>query len=1181
MRIATAAKILLMAAVCVCGVARAQNAPDALPSQPITPPPAPATSQAPPPTSASTPTQATNAAVAQLIVYQISGSVHSAKTPLPGVTVTAANTLSGKKFSSVSGNDGAFVLAGIPRGRYVVRVEFMGFAPATQEVVLNPENAAGKVDVEMLLASRQQQTDVVSAALTAAATAGRGFQSMAMDSPLSSLVGGAIAAGPTSSGSGDIASLPLAGAGADAPTESVSITGAQGRTQDFGAGNEDELQQRIQEFRERAQREGLLGGGGFGGGPGGGGAGGGGGIFTLGRMPKGFNVNQPHGFLYFSDDNAALDAAPYGLLGRPSQKADYNQSHFGANIGGPVNIPKIFNGGNKTFFFFGWNGSRGSTPSNFFSTVPTLAERGGDFSSLLGAPLVDNAGNTVINQCTGTPVLSGQIFNPSTIRVVNGQTCSNPFPNNQISSALSPSALSLLTYIPQPNGAGTSQNFHYVTTAESNTDAISVRLIHNFAAGGAPGQGPGGGAGGRGGGGGRRGPQNNLNFGLNYARSSTNTVSFFPSLAGGSSTQGLNANASWTYGQGKLTNIFRVSYNHNHVATTNLYSGILDVAGLAGIGGVSAEPFDWGLPGISFNSFTGLSDPTPHRELDQTYTFSDTVSWHRVKHNLRLGGDYRRILQDFRSAKNAEGSFIFTGFATALGGDPVANPGTGLDFADFLLGLPQQSSIQSVNSGTDAFNFRANSYDAFAQDDWRVGANLTINVGLRYEYNGPYIETDNRIANLDVNPNFEAASLVLPGGTGPFYGSYPNSLVRPDRNNFAPRLGLAWKPPASLSPKTVVRLGYGMNYNLAQYGSIIQNFAFQPPFAQTATNSSGAPGDLTLANGFPVINPDTITNNFAVDPNYVLGYVQVWNVNVQKELSQGVVINVGYNGAKGTHLDTQRALEIDGLQPFIYESSEGNSILHAGTFSIRKRLAKGLGLGGTYVFSKSIDNAASIGGGAVVVAQDAFDISADRGLSTFDQRHKFTGNWIFQLPLGANHRFAATGLAAHVLGDWQWSGDITIGTGFPYTAHVLGNTLDIDRGVSGSLRANIVPDQSIGIPNQSASEWFNVNAFCVPQTAASLGAGTVPTCVNAADSSFGDTGRNIIEGPGQFVMDMSLSKTFVIKEFRALEFRLTASNVFNNVEYTSIGSVVNSTSFGEVTSAGNMRRVTMLVRFRF
>lgn len=1166
MRIGSAAKILVFVVLtCVCTRARPQDAPADQPH----PPPA-ATDAATP---SALPAAPASRAAPQSIAYQIGGSVHSGKTALPGVAVTAANTLTGKKFSAVTASDGTFLLAGIPRGRYVVRVEFMGFATATQEVVLNPENASGKVEVELLLASRQeQQANTANAALTAA---GRGFQSMALDNALSSLSGGAIPAGqPT--GSGDIATLPLNGAGADAPTESVSITGAQGRTQDFGAGNEDELQQRVQEFRERAQREGLLGGG-----PGGGGlsGGGGGGIFTLGRMPQGFNINQPHGFLYFNDDNAMFDAAPYALLGHESEKADYNQAKFGANIGGPLNIPKIFNGGNKTFFFFGWNGTRGSTPYDSFSNVPTLAERGGDFSALLGAPVVDQNGVQAINQCTGQPVLSGQIFNPATIRVVNGQTCSNPFPGNMISSALSPAAMSLLNYIPESNGTGATQNFHYVTADESNSDAVSIRLIHNFTAVDGPGGLLGGGRGG--GGGGRRGPQNNVNFGLNYSRTSANLVNPFPSLAGGTDTQGLNATAGWTYGKGRLSNTVRVTYNHSHVSTSNLYSNILNVAGNAGIGGISSDPFDWGLPGISFSSFSGLSDPIPSRELDQTYTLSDTVTWHRGVHNLRLGADYRRILQSFRSAKNAEGSFIFTGYATALGGDQQANPGTGSDFADFLLGLPQQTSIQSVSAGTDAFNFRANAYDLFAQDDWRVRSNLTINAGLRYEYNGPFTEAQNRIANLDVAPNFSAADLVLPGGAGTFNGSYPASLIRPDRDDFAPRIGIAWKPPAKFSPKTVVRAGYGINYNLAQYSTIIHNFAFQPPFAEAATNASTAPGDLTLANGFPAINTGTITNNFAVDPNYRLGYVQIWNLNIQREVAQGVVINIGYNGAKGTNLDLDRALEIPGLQPFIYESSEGNSILHAGTLSIRKRLAKGIGLGGTYVYSKSIDDAGSIGGGSVVVAQNPFDISADRGLSTFDQRHKFTGNWIYQLPLGDNHRFASSGAAAHILGNWQWSGDFTVASGLPFTPHVLGNTLDINRGVSGSLRANYVEGQSIGVANQSAAEWFNVDAFCIPQTTASLASGTVPTCVNPADSAYGDAGRNILEGPGQFTVDMSISKTFVIKEFRALELRATASNVFNTVEYTSIGSVVNSPSFGEVTSAGNMRRVTMYARFRF
>jgi hypothetical protein len=1081
---------------------------------------------------------------AQSPAYQITGSVHSGKTPLPGVTLTATSTLAGKKFAAATISDGSFVFIGLPRGRYVVRTEFMGFAAQTQEVVLNPENSSGKADFELILASRQQeQTNQLAAA---AARAVRGFQSLTMDSTESALAGSdssAASMGQTPNAS-DLSALPQNGAGADAPTESVSISGVQGRTQDFGLGNESELEERIQEFRERAQQMGF---GGFGGGGGPGGFGGGGPVaggpmvIRLGR--GGFNVNQPHGFLYFSDDTSAMDARPYSLTGQELPRADYNQARFGANVGGPLNIPKIFNGGNKTFFFVGWNGRRGSSPYDAFSTVPTVAERTGDFSAL-AAPVYDPA--------------TGQQFQ------FNGQ------PNVMDPSLVTPQARALLNYIPLPNLPGATQNFHFVTSAESNSDSVSLRLIHNFGA--APAQGDRVFVGGRGGGGGgRRGPRNNLNMGMSWSRSTSDLVGPFPSLAGGTGTQGLNATAGWVYGKGRATNILRFNYNHNHVSATNLYSMVTDVAGNAQISGVSANPFDWGIPGTSFTSFSGLSDPTPRRQLDQTYTVSDSVIWNHGKHNWRFGGDYRRILQSFHSARNAAGSFTFTGFATALYVNGQQQQGTGSDFADFLLGLPQQSSIQF---GTNAYNFRANSYDFFAQDDWRIRANLSLNLGIRYEYNGPYTEAKNQIANLDVAPGFTAAVPVEPGQTGSTFGVFPASLIQPDRNNFAPRLGLAWKPLKQM----VVRAGYGINYNLAQYGAVIQNFAFQPPFAETATNTATTANLLTLANAFPNLAPGTVTNNFAVDPNYRLGYVQVWNLDVQRELRGGMVMNVDYNGSKGTRLDTERALLIAGLQPFAYESSASNSVFHSGSLRFRKRMAKGLGLSGSYIYSKSIDDASSIGGGGAVVAQNAFDIAADRGRSSFDQRHKFTGNWIFDLPFGENRRFAQKGAISHILAGWQWSGDFTVASGLPYTIRVLGGTLDIERGVSGSLRANVVPGQSLYVANPSTKEWFNTAAFCQPQTTASNPAAT---CVNAGDSTFGDAGRNILEGPGQVTLDMSLNKTIQIKEFRALDLRITANNIFNMVNFSSLGTTVNSTTFGEVTGVGTMRRVTVQARFRF
>jgi len=863
--------------------------------------------------------------------------------------------------------------------------------------------------------------------------------------------------------------------------------------------------------------------------------------------------------VYLSDDTSTLDATSYSLTGLATPKASYNQTHFGALLGGPLNIPKIFNGGNKWFFFAGWNGTRGSTPYDAFSTVPTAAERSGDFSA---ATYQD-----------GRPV---QIFNPA-----NGQQFQTNGQFNVVDpSLISSSAKALLPFIPLPNLNSTTQNFHYVTSGSSTSDSVNFRLIHNFGSSGGPGLINFGGPGGGGGGGGRRRAQNNINFGLNWTRNSTTIVNPFPSLNGGNSLQGLNASAGWTYGRGRATNTFRVNYNHNHVGTSNLYANVQNVAGDAGIGGVSTNPFDWGIPGISFNTFAGLSDPTARRELDQTYTVSDTIVWSRGKHNWRFGGDYRRILQSFRSAKNAEGSFVFTGFATSqfasTGGAAVAD--TGFDFADFLLGLPQQTTLQS---GANSYNFRANSFDVYAQDDFRFRPNLSFNLGLRYEYNGPYTEANNQITNLNVGTGFTSAQPVVPAGavlpstaSGLATSSTP-SLINPDRNNFAPRIGIAWKP----MKQTVVRAGYGVNYNLAQYGAIIQNFAFQPPFAITSTNISSLSNVLTFQNGFPATN-GSVTNNFAVDPNYRLGYVQIWNVDIQRQLPGGVVMNLDYNGSKGTRLDVERAITITGVQPFIYESSAGNSVYNAASIRLRKRMAHGIAISGSYTYSKSIDDASSIGGGGAVVAQNPFDIAADRGLSSFDQRHKFTGNWIYELPFGETRKFARRGPLSHILDGWQWSGDFTIGSGFYFTPRVLGNSVDINRGVSGSLRANVT-GAPVSLGNSTTREWFNTAAFCSPETSGSSTPASGTTCVNPSGTSFGDAGRNIIEGPGQVTFDMNLAKIITIKESRALELRFQAANVFNTAHFAGLNTVVNSFTFGEVTSVGSMRRVTLLARFRF
>src|SRR3954470_12225805 len=1090
-----------------------------------------AASQIPQPAQPGNTTEAAPAAAVEAPQFMVRGSIKSGKTPVPGATITASNTLTGKKVATATAPDGSFTLTLPGRGRYVIRAEQAAFAPVTKEVVITPATPQAIVDEELMLASRaqvlaaqQQEQAGTTQQQLAAALANRGMQSLSVTEAEGSVTPSAND-NAAQSGPG----LPLNGA-ADVPTESVSVTGAMGQSQNFGM-NPDELQDRIQEFRDRMQRDGgaggpLLGGGPgggmlFGGGGPGGGFGGGGNVFILGGRPGRFNINQPHGSIFYSTDNSIFDAAPYALNTRtsldngPLQKPEYSQNRFGVTLGSPLHIPHVIKD-DKTFVFLNWTGGRNTNPYDQYSTVPTLADRQGDFSSL-STPLID-------------------------------PTTHQPIAGNRI-TAIDPAAQTLLQFIPLPNLPGATKNFHYVTSLTQNNDQVALRMIHNFGEGTA--FMPMGGQGGSGGRGGRRRARNNINFNLNYSDSHNDVSNPFPTLLGTTETSGINTGAGWVLSRNRLTNNLHFNYNRSHTKLSNLYQDKQNIAAEAGITGVSQNPFDFGVPALSFNHFQGVRDTGATLSNNQTFSWSDSVIWRRGKHNIRVGGDFRRIYNDIRTDQNARGSFTFTDFAT------------GYDFADFLLGLPQLTSIQSGNS---TYNFRQNSWDLFVQDDWRASASLSFNLGLRYEYISPFSEAQDRLVNLDINPLITAVTPVLPGAVGPFTGEFPSGVVEPDRNNFAPRVGVAWKA----TKKTVARSGYGINYNTGQYGSIVQSLAYQPPFAFTETNASTPAQVLTLQNGFPGTTA-AVTNNFAVDKNYKLGYVQVWDVDIQRELTPSLLINVGYNGSKGTALDIQRApnrlpngqLRIPDVQPFILETAQGNSILHAGSVRIRKRMRHGISAQGTYVFSKSIDDASSIGGGAVVVAHNDQDLAAERSLSSFDQPHRFTGNFVYELPFGTGKKYLnGPGAMKNLVGDWLWSGDFTIGSGFPFSPRVLGEFTDVSQGVNGTSRPDLT-GAPISVGNPTIGEWFNTAAFA------------------PAAGQFGNAPRNLIRGPGQLAFNMSVSKTLLAKDTRALELRLAANNVFNRPQFTAIDTTLNSPTFGQVISVGAMRRVTLSARFRF
>lgn len=1040
--------------------------------------------------------------------FSVHGFVRSGDTPLPGVTVTITRKLSGDKFTTTTDLDGSYSVSLPQEGDYTLQVQMAGFAPVEKTLSVNPAAPASSVDVPMTLLSRvQQQPEPVPSERRAAyGQGGQRFQNLSVMQAENN---------GDSSNSLTLPGMPVPGIDPNSATESVAVSG-NSENPSFAGMSGDEMQQRMQEFRDQqgAFRGGPGGGPGGFGGPGGGpgGRGGGPGIFFGGFGGHGrFDINRPHGTVYYSVGDAGLDATPYSLTGLPVTKPEYLQNRFGAAIGGPLNIPKIFHGGNKTFFFLHYNGSRNESPYDAFSTVPTLDERAGNFA------------NTVYTSglLKGQPV---QLAGPGT---ANGNTVTQ----------IDPAAAALLAYIPLPTPGleGQPQNFHYITSVNNHSNDINLRV--NRTLGAAPAGPPR-----------RRGPRNNLNFGFHYHTAGNILTNPFPTVSGRTSVRSFDIPVGYTRSFGRLINNFRFDFNRNRISTQNLYAFLTNVAGNAGITGVATDPFDWGIPNLTFTHYGSLQDTNPVLRRDQTFTFSDSMILNRGKHTWRWGGDFRRLQLNTQTNSNPRGTFTFTGQLS------------GYDLADFLLGLPQQTSIQYSANG---YHFRANSWDLFVQDEWRVRGSLTLNLGLRYEYVSPYTEINNHIVNLDIAPGFTAVAAVRPGQTGPYTGTFPASLINPDRNNLAPRVGIAWK----IRPKSVLRAGYGINYNTGAYGSMIQQLAFQPPFSFTQTNTQAG---LTLENGFPS-STASVTNNYAVDRNYRLGYVQIWNADLQQEIRPTLILNLDYTGTKGTRLDiveapnrTASGILLNGVQPFLWETAAGDSTANAGTVRVRKRLQQGISIGGSYTWSKSIDNASSIGGGGTVVAQDATNLAAERGLSSFDQRHRFTGDYLWELPLGHDRRWLSkSGFARSVLGDWQWGGNWTVATGTPFTPRILGDFADVSRGTNGTLRADVT-GQPVSLSNPSISEWFNTAAFIAPPA-----------------GQFGNARRNSIEGPHSIIFSMSATKLFPLGNSRTLEFRAQANNIFNHANFSSIDTVVNSPTYGRVTSVMSMRTIQINARFRF
>ena len=409
----------------------------------------------------------------------------------------------------------------------------------------------------------------------------------------------------------------------------------------------------------------------------------------------------------------------------------------------------------------------------------------------------------------------------------------------------------------------------------------------------------------------------------------------------------------------------------------------------------------------------------------------------------------------------------------------------------------------------------------------------------------PFTEKYGHLANLDIAPNFTGVQVVLPGQSG-----FPDALIDSDKNNFAPRLGFAYRPMKN--KRLQVRGGYSIFYDGTAYNTIAVRLAGQPPFASTGSLQTSPTRVLTIQDGFGNDETKEVTNTFAVSRAYLLPYAQTWSVAVQDEF-KGIVVEANYLGTKGTRLDVLRLpnraapgspltaedrRQIGNAVGFTFDSSEGNSIYHAIQLRLIRRLRRGLSTNVFYTFSKSIDNASSIGGSGNVVAQDDRDLSAERGLSIFDRRHQLTWMSMVNSPFGERGFFLKDrSFAARMLQDWNLSTSVTARSGAPLTARVLGNVSDsAGTGAVGSGRAD-----ATGVDVSNGSGFFDLSAFTLPPS-----------------GRFGNAGRNTISGPGLFSLDVSLGRAFTLSDRKRLEFRVSSVNVLNNVNYSSLATVVNA-----------------------
>jgi hypothetical protein len=1079
---------------------------------------------------------------------QITGSIRGTVTDpssavIEGATVSARHNETGLTRTTTTDHAGAYLLLELPVGHYQLQIERNGFQAYLQQGIILDVNETATIPVSLKVGTGNEQVevnadaDLIQATATSLGTVvserelldlplnGRNFTQLGLLQP------GVVPLTP---------GLAEAG-GSLRASQAYAVNGQRPESNNFlidGANNFNGVDggfvlkppvDAVAEFRILTHNANAEFGNSLG---------------STTNIITRSGTNQIHGALWEFFRNDVFDATNFFATSTEPLK----QNQFGASLGGPVRKDKTFLFG----FYEGFRNRQGQTQS---STVPSVAERSGDFSASCPEGFTGGFCNNP----------NHQLFNVF---------LNKPYPNNLLTD-IKPLSTGLLSLFPLPN-----RSLNLFTSTQivtQNYDQFGIRLDHYFSSSDA------------------------LNFRymfndgnqFNPIPTSGASVPGFP-VGQDQRAQNLVAQETHTFNP-SVIGVLRFSYLRNKF----LYGERTNHTTPASLGFKYEPSLDLavGPPFIQVNGYTAVGDPItgPRNSYENAFDYSGSLNLVHGRHELKFGGGYQHLQINVLQGIATNGFFVFVPFPV------VPNA-----FASFLFGQP---IFFLQGRGDFSRGIRGNFLNGYAQDTYRVSSRLTFNLGLRYELPFPYTEIKNRQTlfipgrQSTVVPD-APKGLLYPGDAG-----VPAGLIPTFKKGFAPRIGLAWDPTGS--SKWLVTSAYGIFYEpyYTGQGGPLQSPISAPPYLQT--EQVNTPNFADPFNGNPPVNGQFATplTNLTLDAKLPLPYAQDWDLNVQRSFGANLLLQVGYVGTKGTKLprfiEGNPAIYIPGLstpnnadQRRLYSgctladppssckfSSTGliagiaNSSYNALEASLKKRFSHGFAFLASYAYSKAIDDASSFNmtgsaakpvAGENDLAQNPFDLAAERGPSLFDARHRFVFSYQWSLPFFRE----SGGIRQGALGGWQLNGIVTAMSGTPFT--VFDSTDVSDQGGAPEItgfsanRPNLVSGQNPNSGPRTTSAWLNRAAF----------AQVIPD-PNSPVQQFGNAGRNIGVGPRFSDWDFSVFKNFRVAESKNIQFRAEFFNILNHPNFRLPDSDISSPTFDTIQAALPPRVIQLALKFLF